>query len=56
MLGEVLAIQRGGDKAAAEAFIAKHAVWDDALHGVVAQKIRDQQRYRYRLFEYAAID
>ena len=55
LLGKVLAIQQAGDKAAADAFIAELTRWDDALHGVVAQRIRDQQRYRYRLFRYAAL-
>jgi hypothetical protein len=53
LLGQVLALQRAGDKAAVERFIERHTRWDDALHGVVAQRIRDQQRYRFTLFEYA---
>jgi hypothetical protein len=56
MLGEVLALQRKGDKAAADAFIDTYTTWDEALHGVVAQRIRDQQRFRYRLFKYDALD
>jgi hypothetical protein len=55
MLREVLTLQYEGDKAAAEAFIAKYTTWDDALHGVIAARIREHQRYRFRLFRYAAL-
>jgi hypothetical protein len=55
LLGRVLAIQEAGDKAAADRFIADLTRWDDARHGVIAQRIRDQERYRYRLFRYAAL-
>ena len=50
-----LALQHGGDKAAIDAFITKLTTWDPALHGVIAGKIREQQRYRFRLFRYAAL-
>jgi hypothetical protein len=55
MLREVLTLQYEGDKAAAEAFIAKYTTWDDALHGAIAARIREHQRYRYRNFSYAAL-
>ncbi|MBZ0232975.1 MAG: NUDIX hydrolase, partial [Deltaproteobacteria bacterium] len=55
LLRRVLAIQRAGDKAAADRFVDEHTRWDDALHGVIAQRIRDAQRYRYSLFRYAAL-
>ena len=55
LLGRVLAIQEAGDKSAADRFIAELTRWDDALHGVIAQRIRDQERYRYSLFRYAAL-
>jgi hypothetical protein len=55
LLGRVLAIQESGDKPAADRFIAELTRWDDALHGVIAQRIRDQEGYRYRLFRYAAL-
>jgi hypothetical protein len=54
LLKEVLAIQDKGDKAAALAFIDRWGKWDDNLHGRIAANIRGQQRYRFRLFEYAA--
>ncbi|HWH18534.1 MAG TPA: zincin-like metallopeptidase domain-containing protein, partial [Allosphingosinicella sp.] len=55
LLREVLAIQDAGDKARADAFINRWATWDENLHGKVAENIRAQQRYRYRLFTYAAL-
>jgi hypothetical protein len=55
LLARVLAVQEAGDKPAADAFITELTAWDDALHGVVAQRIRDQQRYRFRVFRYAAL-
>lgn len=54
LLREVLAIQDRGDQAAANAFITRWTQWDEALHGRVATRMRAQQRYRYRLFTYAA--
>ena len=42
-------------RAAADAFIDKYATWDDNLQGTIARAIREQQRYRFRLFKYAAL-
>jgi hypothetical protein len=55
MLKKTLAVQYAGDKAAADQFIDQYTRWDDGLHGVIAKNIRDQQRYRFRLFKYAAL-
>jgi zincin-like metallopeptidase len=55
MLQKVLEVQYNGDKAAADQFIDQYAVWKDDLHGVVARNIREAQRYRFRLFKYAAL-
>ena len=55
LLKAVLALQVAGDKATAEAFIAKWGTWDEALHGRIATNIRAQQRYRFRLFNYAVL-
>jgi hypothetical protein len=55
MLAKTLEIQYSGDKAAADALIDKYATWDDNLHGAIARAIREQQRYRFRLFKYAAL-
>jgi hypothetical protein len=55
LLREVLAIQDAGNPARTEAFIQRWSVWDENLHGRLATNIREQQRYRYRLFTYAAL-
>jgi hypothetical protein len=55
LLRKVLEVQYEGDKAAADRFIEQYARWDDNLHGAIAKNIRDQQRYRFRLFKYAAL-
>ena len=55
MLQKVFEVQYAGDKAAADRFIDQYAVWKDDLHGVIAKNIRDAQRYRFRLFKYAAL-
>jgi hypothetical protein len=55
MLRKTLEVQYGGDKAVADTFIDQYTKWDDSLHGVVAKNIRDQQRYRFRIFKYAAL-
>lgn len=55
MLAKTLAVQYEGDKAAADKFIDQYTSWDENLHGVVAANIRAQQRYRFRLFKYAAL-
>lgn len=56
LLKEVLALQDGGDRAAAAAFITRWGGWDDNLHGRLAAAIRAQQPYRFRLFDYAALE
>jgi len=55
LLKQVIAIQEAGDAGAAAAFVDRWGSWDEALHGRVAANIRAQQRYRFRLFEYAAL-
>lgn len=55
LLAKVLEVQFQGDKAASDRFIDEYTKWDENLHGVVAKNIRDQQRYRFRLFRYAAL-
>ena len=56
MLARTLEVQYNGDKAAADRFIDQYTTWDEKLHGVVAKNIRDQQRYRFRLYKYSALD
>ncbi len=55
LLREVLAVQDAGDRARSDAFITRWATWDEQLHGRLASNIRAQQRYRFRLFTYAAL-
>ncbi len=55
MLEKTLAVQYAGDKAASDQYIDQYTKWDDNLHGVIAANIRAQQRYRFRLFKYAAL-
>ncbi|HYO64043.1 MAG TPA: zincin-like metallopeptidase domain-containing protein [Pyrinomonadaceae bacterium] len=55
LLARVLEVQYEGDKAGAERFIAQYTNWDEALHGAVARNIRERQRYRFRVFKYAAL-
>lgn len=55
LLAKVLDVQYQGDKAAADKFIEQYSNWDENLHGAIAKKIRDQQKYRFRLFKYAAL-
>jgi hypothetical protein len=55
MLAKTLEVQYQGDKGAADRFIDEYTKWDDNLHGVIAANIRTQQKYRFRLFKYAAL-
>jgi hypothetical protein len=55
MLEKTLAVQYQGDKAASDQYIDQYTKWDDNLHGVIAANIRAQQRYRFRVFKYAAM-
>jgi hypothetical protein len=55
LLKRVLEVQSEGDRAASDRFIEQYTTWDENLHGAVAQNIRAQQQYRFRLFKYAAL-
>ncbi|MFS8084913.1 MAG: zincin-like metallopeptidase domain-containing protein, partial [Acidobacteriota bacterium] len=55
LLAKVLEVQYAGDKAGADRFIDQYTTWKDDLHGVIAKSIREQSRYRFRLFKYAAL-
>jgi len=55
MLREVLELQYNGDKAVADAFIAKYSTWDEDLHGRIARAMRDAETYRWALVRYAAL-
>ena len=55
MLEKTLAVQYEGDKTGSDRFIDQYTKWDENLHGVIAANIRAQQRYRFRVFKYAAM-
>ena len=55
LLQKVLEVQYAGDKAAADRFIDQYTTWKEDLHGVIARNMREQSRYRFRLFKYAAL-
>lgn len=55
MLEKTLAVQYEGDKAASDKFIDQYTKWDENLQGAIAASIRAQQRYRFRVFKYAAL-
>ena len=55
LLREVLKLQNDGDYDAATAFVDRWTRWDENTHGVIAQRIRDTQRYRFRLVSYQAL-
>ena len=55
LLERVLAVQYAGNKAESDKFIDQYTNWDENLHGVIAANIRAQQKYRFRLFKYAAL-
>ncbi len=55
MLERTLAVQLAGNKAESDKFIDQYTRWDENLHGVIAANIRAQQRYRFRVFKYAAL-
>jgi hypothetical protein len=55
-LREVLALQRNGDRTAANAFVERWTNWDPALHAVIAQRMRESERTRFNLVTYEALD
>ncbi len=55
LLREILAIQYDGDKAKANAFIDKWTSWDARVHGVIAEKMKSSEEFRFRLVTYEAL-
>jgi hypothetical protein len=55
LLREVLELQYQGDKAAADIFIERYAVWNDDLHGVIGKKMLDAEKYKRWLVDYTAL-
>lgn len=55
LLREVLALQHGGDAAAAGAFFTKWTTWTPELHQRLATALKAVQGPRFRLIRYAAL-
>lgn len=56
LLREVLAIQRRGDRAAANAFVERWTTWRPDLHEIIARRMRESERTRFSLVTYQALD
>ena len=56
LLREVLAIQRAGDRARANAFVDQWTTWRPDLHEVIATRMRETERYRFTIVTYEALD
>lgn len=56
LLRETLALQRGGDRAAANTFVERWTTWRPDLHEVIAQNMRESERTRFTLVTYEALD
>jgi len=56
LLREVLAVQSSGDPQRAAAFVERWGQWRDDLHEVVAERLREALRYRFRLVRYGVLD
>jgi hypothetical protein len=54
LLKEVLAVQRAGDRARAQAFIDRLTTWDER-HEAMAARMRALEKYRFRLVRYEAL-
>lgn len=55
LLTEVLDLQYQGDKAASDVFVDQWTDWDDNLHGVIGQAMKDAEGSRFRLVTYEAL-
>ncbi len=56
LLREVLALQRAGDRARANAFVDQWTQWRPELHEVIAARMRESERTRFTLVTYEALD
>jgi hypothetical protein len=55
LLREVLALQRGGDPKATEAFFTRWTTWTDPLHEALGRRLAAAEGPRYRIVRYAAL-
>ena len=56
LLGEVLHLQYAGDYDTAKAFVERWNYWDDRVHGRLAERMREQARYRGTMVRYAILE
>lgn len=56
LLQEVLAIQASGDPDRAAVFVERWGDWREDLHEVIAARLRESVRYRFRKIGYEALD
>jgi len=56
MLKEVLAIQASGKNNEAKAMIEQWGYWDNALHQVLADNMKDASKFRYRRVRYTELE
>lgn len=56
LLSEILALQYAGDRDTANAFVDQWTQWDDAVHGVIAEKMKAAEGSRFRLVTYEALE
>ncbi|WDI31755.1 hypothetical protein PUV54_00965 [Hyphococcus flavus] len=55
LLAEVIDLQYRGDRDRADQFVAQWAAWDEGLHGVIADSMREAEGSRERLVTYEAL-
>jgi len=55
LLKEVLAIQHEGNRTKANAFVEEWTDWDDDLHAILADNMKQAEKYRFRLVTYEAL-
>jgi len=55
LLAAVLELQARGDRDAANDFVDRWTSWDEALHGAVAQRMRESETTRFALVRYEAL-
>lgn len=55
LLAEVLALQAGGDRDKAEAFVTRWTTWDPAVHEPISVAIRKGLSFRYAIYRYDAL-
>ncbi len=55
LLKRVLDVQLAGDRDAAAAFVDRYSAWDEHIHEMLARRLRDTAKFRYRLLRYAAL-